>query len=184
MTIRIGIIQGRLSKPLNGKIQSFPTNTWEKEFHIAKKIGFELIEWVLDENIKNNPIMNKNLFKKINDVKQETQIKVNSICCDFFMTNSLSINSISFKKKNLDILNYLIQEGCPSNDIKIIDLPIMGSESLKKEKIAEDYINLFLKLEKKIIDNNITISLETDLKPPELKFFLKLSILSFSCLYE
>ena len=173
MTIRIGIIQGRLSKPLNGKIQSFPTNTWEKEFHIAKKIGFELIEWVLDENIKNNPIMNKNLFKKINDIKQETQVKVNSICCDFFMTNSLSINSISFKEKNLDILNYLIEEGCPSNDIKIIDLPIMGSESLKKEKIAEDYINLFLKLEKKIIDNNITISLETDLKPSELKFFLK-----------
>ena len=63
MTIRIGIIQGRLSKPLNGKIQSFPTNTWEKEFHIAKKIGFELIEWVLDENIKNNPIMNKKQYR-------------------------------------------------------------------------------------------------------------------------
>ena len=56
MTSRIGIMQGRLSRPLNGRIQSFPINTWEKEFYLAKEIGFELIEWVLDENIKDNPI--------------------------------------------------------------------------------------------------------------------------------
>ena len=134
MTSRIGIMQGRLSRPLNGRIQSFPINTWEKEFYLAKEIGFELIEWVLDENIKDNPILNKNMFKKISQIKQETQIEINSICCDFFMSNSLSKNSTSFKEKNLEIFNYLIEESCPSNNIKIIDLPLVGSESLKKKK--------------------------------------------------
>ena len=47
MSPRIGIMQGRLSKPLNGKIQSFPVNSWENEFYLAKDIGFKLIEWVL-----------------------------------------------------------------------------------------------------------------------------------------
>ena len=53
MSFKIGIMQGRLSKPTDGKIQSFPKNSWENEFYLAKKIGFELIEWVIDEDLKN-----------------------------------------------------------------------------------------------------------------------------------
>ena len=61
-------MEGRLSKPINGKIQSFPVNTWEKEFHIASEIGYQLIEWVLDDNTKENPIVNKNQFKKVKNL--------------------------------------------------------------------------------------------------------------------
>ena len=173
MSSRIGIIQGRLSKPLNGKIQSFPISSWEDEFYKAQKIGFKLIEWVLDENIDENPILKNQLYKKIENIKKETGIETNSICCDYFMSNSLSKISDSFNKKNLDIFNKLIEESCPSNNIKIIDLPLVGKESLKQNKIAEDYKNLLLKLEKKIFENNLIISLETDLGPIELKNFLK-----------
>ena len=67
MTSRIGIMQGRLSKPLNGKIQSFPLNTWEKEFYLAKEIGFELIEWVLDENIKDKQTKNNDESAVLDD---------------------------------------------------------------------------------------------------------------------
>ncbi len=173
MSRRIGIMQGRLSKPINGKIQSFPANTWEKEFHIANEIGYQLIEWVLDDNIKENPIVNKNLFKKVKNIKKTTGIEINSICCDYFMTNSLSKHSESYKEKNLEILNFLIEESCPENNIKIIDLPLVGKESLKKREIAEDYKNLLINLEKKIIDNNLMVSLETDLNPSELRGFLQ-----------
>ena len=141
------------------KVTTFPKDTWKKEFYDAKEIGFELIEWVLDENLEDNPIMNKNSFKIIDQIKKETQIAVNSICCDFFMTNSLSKKSTSFKDKNLEVLDHLIEEACPANNIKIIDLPLVKNESLKKKEIAEDYKNLLLNLEKKIIDNNLTISL-------------------------
>ena len=47
---RIGIMQGRLSKPVNGKIQAFPFNNWENEFKIASEIGYACIEWVIDSN--------------------------------------------------------------------------------------------------------------------------------------
>lgn len=173
MSSRIGIMQGRLSKPINNKIQSFPVNTWENEFYLAKDIGFELIEWVLDENIEDNPILSKKHFSKINIIKKQTGININSICCDYFMKNSLSRNSESYRKKNLEILNFLIEESCPLNNIKIIDLPLVGEASLKKKKNSEDYKNIFLKLEKKILDNNLMIALETDLEPNKLKDFLK-----------
>tara|TARA_B100001123_G_C15090089_1_gene939256 strand:+ start:173 stop:1006 length:834 start_codon:yes stop_codon:yes gene_type:complete len=173
MPPRIGIMQGRLSSPIDDRIQSFPINSWENEFRLAKDIGFELIEWVLDENIKDNPILNKKDFSKINEIKMETGIEVNSICCDYFMKNSLSKNSESFNKKNLEVFNFLIEESCPLNCIKIIDLPLVGKESLKKKQISDDYKNLLLKEEKKIIDNNLMIALETDLGPNDLKDFLK-----------
>ncbi len=173
MSPRIGIMQGRLSKPLNGKIQSFPVNSWENEFYLAKDIGFKLIEWVLDENIEDNPILSKKHFSKINIIKKQTGININSICCDYFMKNSLSRNSESYRKKNLEILNFLIEESCPLNNIKIIDFPLLGEASLKKKKNSEDYKNIFLKLEKKILDNNLMIALETDLNPNALRDFLK-----------
>ena len=40
----IGIMQGRLSPPLNGMIQSFPKDTWRDEFNIASEVGFDAIE--------------------------------------------------------------------------------------------------------------------------------------------
>lgn len=149
MSLKIGIMQGRLSKPLGKKIQSFPINSWEEEFYLAKNIGFKIIEWVLDENINDNPIINKEYFSKISKVKKETGVEVNSICCDYFMTNSLSKNSKSYKEENLKIFNFLIDESCPSNNIKIIGLPLLGEESLKRKEIANDYKVLLLNLEKK-----------------------------------
>ena len=50
---------------------------------------------------------------------------------------------------------------------------MVGEESLKEKKISDDYKNIILKLEKKIIKNNLMIALETDLNPNELKDFLK-----------
>ena len=56
---RIGIFQGRLSSPINNEIQSFPFHNWENEFKLAKKIGFDLIEWIIGDEIDKNPIFFK-----------------------------------------------------------------------------------------------------------------------------
>ena len=49
LKFKFGVMQGRLSKPINGKIQSFPKKTWEKEFSLAKKLSLKYIEWTLDQ---------------------------------------------------------------------------------------------------------------------------------------
>ena len=173
MSFKIGIMQGRLSKVINGKIQSFPKNSWRDEFFLAKDLGFELIEWVLDDDLRTNPILNKIFFSEITKLKYETGVGINSICCDYFMQNSLSTHVKSFKKKNLEIFNFLIEKSCPENEIKILDLPLIGSNSLKNENVADDYKNLFSKLEKKLLASNLTIALESDLNPDEMKNFLQ-----------
>ena len=45
--MKLGIIQGRLSKPINGHIQEFPKETWENEFKLLNNLGLNHIEWIV-----------------------------------------------------------------------------------------------------------------------------------------
>ena len=32
--MKVGVLQGRLSEPVNKKMQEFPSNTWKSEFNV------------------------------------------------------------------------------------------------------------------------------------------------------
>ena len=57
MLNKVGLMQGRLSSPVGGQIQSFPKKSWESEFEKAKKLSIKLIESILDhKNLSRNPL--------------------------------------------------------------------------------------------------------------------------------
>ena len=57
---KLGIIQGRLSQPLNG-FQECPVE-WEKEFNLLEKLGLDHIEWIVTaKSLKNNPLTTQDL---------------------------------------------------------------------------------------------------------------------------
>ena len=87
MSVKLGIMQGRLSHSINNTIQAFPEKSWIEEFELGKKISINSIEWIFDTYEK-NPIMEKQI-DEINNYISKFQIKVNSICADYFMTNKL-----------------------------------------------------------------------------------------------
>ena len=39
MSIKIGIMQGRLSNSINNTIQAFPEESWRNEFELSQKIN-------------------------------------------------------------------------------------------------------------------------------------------------
>ena len=43
---RLGIMQGRLSPPIDDQIQAFPAGVWEEEFALSKAIGLGCLEWI------------------------------------------------------------------------------------------------------------------------------------------
>jgi L-ribulose-5-phosphate 3-epimerase len=60
LTRKIGFMQGRLSPVINGKIQEFPWDSWQLEFDVASSLGFEIMEWTLDQDrLYENPLMTK-----------------------------------------------------------------------------------------------------------------------------
>ena len=103
MSIKIGIMQGRLSEMYENKIQSFPSQSWKEEFKIASNCGLGIIEWIFDE-IQPNPILSDEGIIEINQLMEEENISINAICADYFMTKKLFNESEFELGKNIDTL--------------------------------------------------------------------------------
>lgn len=86
----IGVMQGRLSVPMSEKIQEFPWQTWEKEFEKAGTIGIEQIEWTLDHHqLYKNPLMTQEGRLKIENIKAQKKILLNSVTLDCFLQSPI-----------------------------------------------------------------------------------------------
>ena len=83
---RIGFMQGRLSPPVDGKIQAFPKTHWRDEFASGQSLGFARVEWTLDhEDLAANPLMIAEGQAEIRALSSSHGVAVSSITGDCFM---------------------------------------------------------------------------------------------------
>jgi len=167
---QIGIMSGRLSEPVRNEIQAFPRYSWREEFERASNYGFELIEWVFD-SYENNPILDHDQIKVIRTLSEKYGIKINAICADYFMEKKLFNVSEYNLEKNLNILKSLI-ERCSYLEIKILEIPLVDSSSLKNNKDKEELISNIGNVLSISEKNDVKITLETDLPPRSFKDLL------------
>jgi L-ribulose-5-phosphate 3-epimerase len=160
---KIGIMQGRLSTPINSRIQAFPIHHWEEEFQKASKIGFTSIEWIFD-TFSPNPIIDKMEIRKIDKISSEFNVSINSLCADFFMENKLFNVSEEEISSNLDTLKILI-ENCSELEINILEIPLVDSSSIKNELFEKEFTTNLKKILPIAEKNNVVLTLETDLPP-------------------
>ena len=160
---RIGFMQGRLSEPVDNKIQSFPIYTWQKEFKWAKNINFKNMEWTIDyKNILQNPLMQSNGRDQINFLKEKYDLNIPSITCDCFMQQPFWKESNPEKiKKLINLFNSLVK-ACNLIECRIIVLPLVDNGKLERkqeEKYLIDFCNDNINF---IKENNIKIAFEID----------------------
>ena len=113
--MKLGIMQGRLSEPVNGHIQEFPFQTWKNEFDMATKLGLSHIEWLITENsYRDNPIFYKDL----------SSYSINTICCDHLIHQE--IEDLTFLRENL----IEVADRALDNKIPSITIPILEKSSM------------------------------------------------------
>lgn len=172
MNNRLGIMQGRLSPVIDGEIQAFPSRTWREEFPLAKKIGFELIEWVLDINsLSENPILNRTGRKEISALQADFGILVSSICCDYFMVNAFNSSEPTIRMQAKNMLLELINV-CPEVGIKYIELPLVGKAEISNESDSLLIRDLLIDLLPLLDKMGVFILLELNLNPSQVNHFL------------
>lgn len=163
----IGIMQGRLSPTINGRIQAFPWNTWEDEFSTAANIGFDEIEFIFESaGYRNNPLFTKEGLQNIDLVSKETGIQVNYVCADYFMEIPFIRVSEDTRNKNKRILAFLIEQ-CAQIGIKGIEIPFVDNSRIENESEAETVANCLLECLPIAEVHNIRIGLETSLNPDD-----------------
>jgi L-ribulose-5-phosphate 3-epimerase len=86
----IGFMQGRLSPPRGGLIQSFPVETWRQEFARAGQAGLDCVEWIYElPTAEANPIRTAGGRREMRDLSETSEIAIWSVCADYFMTDLL-----------------------------------------------------------------------------------------------
>ena len=168
-----GVMQGRLLPKYQGRYQAHPKEYWQKEFEIAKKLGLDCIEFILDYNdAEQNPLLNQNGINEILSISGETGVVVKTICADYFMEAPLHSNNLNISIKSQQVLTNLLNNSALLGITDIV-LPCVDQSSLNDEAQKARFLSVLKPIIPLVEELDINISLETDLPPISFKELLE-----------
>tara|TARA_B100000795_G_C22805497_1_gene444583 strand:+ start:683 stop:1507 length:825 start_codon:yes stop_codon:yes gene_type:complete len=163
----IGVMQGRLLPKYKGLYQAHPKDYWQDEFVIAKDLGLDCIEFILDFKDSNeNPLLSSNGIEEILSIVNNSGVSVNSICADYFMEAPLHSKNEIEALQSIEILKSLILNASLLK-VKDIVIPCVEKSSLKVNGAKERFISCVSHVLDILESKKINLSLETDLPPAE-----------------
>ena len=164
----LGIMSGRLSPPIDDRMQAFPYKTWREEYALAREFGFECMEWVFEvPRMEENPICTDIGIAELRALSEKYGIITSSLMADNFMFERLFGDDKTEVQHARERLKFLIEQAAKAN-IPVVELPLMGNGSIREQKAQTDLVNNIqdgLALAEK---NGITLSLELDLSPEDI----------------
>lgn len=161
----IGVMQGRLLPKYRGRYQAHPVNYWSEEFSIAKEIGFEYIEFILDFNeCELNPLLSDTGLEMLQKLIQSIGTGVKSVCADYFMEAPMHHADPQVATASVEMMTRLISN-CGKMGIKDIVLPCVDQSSLSDVDSRNRFVKQLIPLQDIAARHNVNISLETDLPP-------------------
>ena len=154
--MRIGIIQGRLSPPVEG-FQECPVD-WKREFDLLRSLNLTHIEWIVTkEKFESNPIHNVDL----------NGYPISSVCADFMVDENF------VDSKYLNIYLKPICEMVIHNNIECLTIPLLEKSSVVDDNIRDEFIKVIYPYLNDYTD--IKFLLESELGVSELKNILSIS---------
>jgi hexulose-6-phosphate isomerase len=169
MNEKIGFMQGRLSPLRNGRIQSFPWETWQDEFEAAADLNIRKLEWTIDsENFASNPILTLIGREEVRRLKTLYNMEIPSVTCDYFMENP------PWKSDSEHLFRCIesILMGMTEIGAKILVIPLVDNSSLSNENEFSQVVHFFTRMSNLLLTNNLQIAFETDLGPQAFADFL------------
>ena len=149
--MKLGVIQGRLSPPVEG-FQECPVN-WRREFHFLDVLNLNHIEWIIT---KNSFDVNPALV----DTQSLKNLKISSICCDHLVDDK--IDELSFLEAKL-VPICLAAEKC---GVSTIGIPLLEASAVEEKRKRKNFIESIQKIH--LMFPNLTFSFEAELKAEEI----------------
>ena len=172
LTNEIGIMQGRLSPRIDGKIQAYPASTWQKEFEIAQEIGYAAIEWIIEKPVETNALMTDSGKAEIKKIIASTGVRIDYVCADIFMQQPLVRMTKDSKSQNKEYLSAILKNAKEVGAIGV-EIPFVDNSSIKSENEKLEFIDVMQDAFKLAKDLDLKLSLETDLPPIEFQELLE-----------
>lgn len=173
MIENLGVMQGRLLPKYQGRYQAHPVGYWQNEFAIAKELGLNLIEFIIDyDQAEKNPLIQPAGLKEILEISEQTGIQVKTVCADYFMEAPLNSESSEIGAKSSQFLQKLLIN---ANKLGITDIviPCVDQAALKNKAHMVRFIKNIGPARELAEKFDIHLALETDLPPNRLVAFLE-----------
>ena len=172
LTNEIGIMQGRLSPRIDGKIQAYPASTWQKEFEIAQEIGYAAIEWIVEKPVETNALMTDSGKAEIKKMIASTGVRIDYVCADIFMQQPLVRMTKDINSQNEEYLSAILKNAKEVGAIGV-EIPFVDNSSIKNENEKQEFIDVMQDAFTLAKDLDLKLSLETDLPPIEFRELLE-----------
>lgn len=164
----IGIMQGRLSSPLGGWIQSFPVETWREEFFRARDAGLGCIEWIYEAGTDAvNPLRTDVGMANIRRLADDSGVAVWSVCADYYMEERLLGLDGAPREDAVEHLKWLLGRVGILGARHIV-LPFVDSSSLRPLRELEGLLTVLRAVTPAAERAGVELHLETDLKLTDL----------------
>lgn len=161
----LGVMQGRLLPKYQGRYQAHPKGYWQDEFFIAAKLKLDCIEFILNYNDSStNPLLQLEGLNEILKLSEITQVRVKTVCADYFMEAPLHHNNDEISNQSAEILKKLLWNG-KHLGLSDIVIPCVDRSSLVSKTMLKRFIRKMspiLEIAEKV---GINLALETDLAP-------------------
>ncbi|HSV29482.1 MAG TPA: sugar phosphate isomerase/epimerase family protein [Candidatus Omnitrophota bacterium] len=165
MTVAVGIMQGRLLPPFEGRFQTFPAEGWRDEFPRAQAAGLHCIEWIYEvPHEADNPLGSDAGVAEMAALIERTGVRVRSICADYYMQRRLIGADGRADKAVAEHLDWLIGRAALLG-ITYMVLPFVDASSLKTEDERAELATMLARLLPRAQAAGVELHLETDLPP-------------------
>ena len=163
---KIGIMQGRVSPPVNGAIQAFPKDTWRDEFQIASDIGYDAIELTIDD--WGNPLFHHDEVYTIRSLAANASVDISAACAEFTVSIPLFGtlgNSIYAVKRLMEV--------CAQIQIPRVGISFEDNSAINTPEQQEQAVYAVKDCVKVAEELGIILTLETSLSTTNIKEFIE-----------
>lgn len=197
----IGVMQGRLAPPEDGRFQSFPRVAWREEFARAKAAGLAYIEWIHDAYgaapdaqggavgapdkrwltqagdaaayaAGANPIFSETGLAEMDLLKAETGIATPALCGDWFMDFPLIRCTDDEREARERHLHELIPIAKRIGAVKMV-LPFVDQSRMANEDEKRAVVGVLERALPVAERHGVELHLEADFGPAEFADFLE-----------
>jgi L-ribulose-5-phosphate 3-epimerase len=169
---RIGIMQGRLVPPVNGRIQAFPVDEWREEFPRAASAELGAIEWIYETHGRDrNPLASEDGILEMRTLSDRHHVAVRSLCADYFMEAPLVRASSSEVDERLAHLDWLLDR-CRRAGILRVVLPFVDNSEVRTMAEQDALVETLHEAER-LTRGDVELHLEMSLAPSAFAGFLE-----------
>ncbi len=172
MNPKIGIMQGRLSPPSCGRIQSFPAATWRNEFTLAAGLGLQTIEWIVETPLESNPVWTSAGVAAVRQAVHESGVTVDFVIADYFMESPLVRMSAASAQYNQQILVRLLDRVAELG-AKGLEIPCVDASEIRTRAEEDELARALAPALDQAARLGLEVGLETSLPPDRFRALLE-----------